>query len=117
MTHSYCVFYRKQHRAAVLALDFPQPSCLATTSYDKKVREFDLRLPVSLLASHQEHRKPVLALASTENYLYSGGEDKTVCVWDRRTRKILQTVKVCVCILLYTGLMAYLLGILLTSVT
>lgn len=76
-------------------MDFPQPSCLVTSSYDKKVREFDLRVPVSLVADHQEHKKPVLAVASSEHYVYSGGEDKSVCVWDRRGRGILQTVKVC----------------------
>lgn len=75
-------------------MDFPQPSCLVTSSYDKKVREFDFRVPVSLVADHQEHKKPVLAVASSEHYVYSGGEDKTVCVWDRRGRGILQTVKV-----------------------
>ena len=84
----------KQHKAAVLALDFPQPSCLVTSCYDKRVREFDLRVPVSLVADHQEHKKPVLALASSEYYVYSGGEDKTVCVWDRRARSLLQTLKV-----------------------
>lgn len=65
-----------------------------TSSNDKKVREFDLRVPVSLVADHQEHKKPVLTLASSEHYVYSGGEDKSVCVWDRRARGVLQTVKV-----------------------
>lgn len=84
----------KQHRSAVLALQFPQPSCLVSTSYDKTVREFDLRVPISLVADHQEHKKPVLALATTENYVYSAGEDRTVCMWDRRSRNILQSQKV-----------------------
>ena len=93
-TQFVIVVHRKQHRGAVLALAFPQPSCLVTGCNDKKVREFDLRVPVSLVADHQEHKKPVLSLASSEDYVYSGGEDKTVCVWDRRGRGVPQTVKV-----------------------
>ena len=91
---SVTVIHRKQHRAAVLALAFPQPNTLVTSSYDKSVREFDLRVPVSLVADHREHKKAVLTLACSEDYVYSGGEDKAVCVWDRRGRGVLQTVKV-----------------------
>ena len=66
-----------------------------TSSVDKGVREFDLRIPVSLVTDHQEHSRPVMALTCSENYVYSGGEDKTLCVWDRRSQSVLQTLRVC----------------------
>ena len=66
-----------------------------TSSVDKRVREFDLRISVSLVTDHQEHSRPVMALTCSENYVYSGGEDKTLCVWDRRSQSVLQTLRVC----------------------
>ena len=72
----------------------PQQNCLVSTSIDKTVREFDLRVPVSLVAEHSEHKRSVLALACSDTCVYTGGEDKKVCVWDRRSQNILQTVKV-----------------------
>ena len=79
---------------AVLSLSQPHRDCLVSGSYDRTVREFDLRVPVSLSAEHHEHKGPVVSLACSGDYVYTGGEDRRVCVWDRRTRQILQTVKV-----------------------
>ena len=53
-----------------------------------------MRVPVSLVADHQEHTGPVLGLTCSKNYVYSGGEDKKLCVWDRRARSVLQTLRV-----------------------
>ena len=55
----------------------PQSNLLVTCSADKTVREFDLRVPVSLLANHQRHRHVVVGVACSESYVYSGGEDKS----------------------------------------
>ena len=85
---------RKKHKAAVLSLAIPQPNSLVTCNVDKHVREFDLRTPVSLVAEHCVHRRSVLALACSEQCVYSGGEEGSVCVWDRRSRQVLQTLKV-----------------------
>ena len=91
--------HRHQHKAAVLCLAMPQPNVLASGSYDKQVRVLDMRMPVSVVASHQEHSRPVLCLAATEHHLYTGSEDKSVCVWDRRAERLLQRIKVCtVCV-------------------
>jgi hypothetical protein len=87
------VHVRKQHKAAILSLALPEPNTLVSTTYDKRVKEFDLRMPPSLVAEHTEHRAPVLALACSDSYVYTGGEDKCVCVWDRRSHQVLQTVK------------------------
>ena len=88
--------HRHQHKAAVLCLAMPQPNVLASGSYDKQVRVLDMRVPVSVVSSHQEHSRPVLCLAVTEHHLYTGSEDKSVCVWDRRAERLLQRIKVCV---------------------
>lgn len=86
---------RKKHKAAVLSLALPNANTLITTCHDKAVREFDLRTPISVVADHRRHKKAVLALAVNGQYVYTGGEGNTVCVWDRRSRDILQNVKVC----------------------
>ena len=78
----------------MLSLHMPQPAVLVSGCHDKHVREFDLRIPISVVNGHQEHAKPVLCLAATEQYVYSGSEDKTVCVWDRRAQQQLQKIKV-----------------------
>ena len=67
-----------------------------SASYDKNVRLFDLRVPISEVASYKEHSKPVLCVAATDRYIYSGSEDKSLCVWDRRAQSQLQKIKVTV---------------------
>ena len=90
----FFVRVRKQHRAAILSLALPEPNTLVSTTYDKRVKEFDLRMPPSLVAEHTEHRAPVLALACSDSYVYTGGEDRDVCVWDKRSHQVLQTMQV-----------------------
>ena len=85
---------RNLHKAAVLSLDIPQRDVLVSASYDKTVRELDIRTPVSIHSSHTQHTKPVLSLTTTDRYIYSASEDKTVCVWDRRGQGELQRVLV-----------------------
>ena len=84
------------HKSAVLCLDMPEENTLVSGSYDKNVRLFDLRVPISEMASYKEHSKPVLCLAATDRYIYSGSEDKSLCVWDRRAQSQLQKIKVIV---------------------
>ena len=86
--------FRKFHKGAVLCLSIPEPNSLVTCGVDRRVREFDMRVPVSLVADHHEHTGPVLGLTCSKNYVYSGGEDKKLCVWDRRARSVLQTLRV-----------------------
>ncbi len=83
----------------MLSLHVPQQGTLVSGSWDKHVRMFDLRMPVSVVADHCEHSKPVLCLTTSGDYVYSGSEDKTVCVWDRRAQQLLQKVRVCPCLL------------------
>ena len=65
-----------------------------TGCFDKQIREFDVRKPISQTSTLSGHRGPVLCLGSTGHYVFSASDDKTVCVWDRRTLKRLQKVTV-----------------------
>ncbi|CAI8052426.1 F-box/WD repeat-containing protein 9 [Geodia barretti] len=76
----------KQHRAAILSLALPEPNTLVSTTYDKRVKEFDLRMPPSLVAEHMstEHQfwpSPVPTATSTPEertgVCVSGTEDLT----------------------------------------
>jgi len=58
----------------------------------------DLRLPVSVTCHHKTHRRSVLCVAAIHNYVYSGSEDKNVCVWDVRKQEMLEQISVSVCV-------------------
>ena len=87
--------FSKRHKAAILGVAFPEPQLILTSSSDKHVRSFDLRdrdgsSPVrNELYVRQpdvigEHSKAVLCVAANGYYVYSGSEDRTVKLWDRR---------------------------------
>ena len=78
-----------------MGVAFPERQLILTSSSDKHVRGFDLRdrdgsSPVrDRLYVRQpdiigEHSKAVLCVAASGNYVYSGSEDRTVKLWDRR---------------------------------
>ena len=67
---------------------------LISSCYDKRVRVMDLRTPVSVQHTHQEHSKPVLCVTASNGVVYSGSEDKTLCAWDLRTQRLLQKIQV-----------------------
>ena len=87
--------FSKRHKAAILGVAFPEPQLILTSSSDKHVRGFDLRdrdgsspfrdgLYVRQPDVIGEHSKAVLCVAASGNYVYSGSEDRTVKLWDRR---------------------------------
>ena len=82
------------HKAAVLSLHIPARDQLISSCYDKYVRVMDLRTPVSVQHSYKEHSKPVLCVAAANGVVYSGSEDKTLCVWDLRAQRLLQKLQV-----------------------
>lgn len=85
---------RGHHKAAVLSLCIPERDQLISSCYDKHVRVMDLRTPVSVQHFHQEHSKPVLCVAASNGVIYSGSEDRTLCVWDLRGQRLLQKLQV-----------------------
>merc|ERR1712159_402200 len=60
--------------------------CVATCSFDQKVRVFDMR-DKSVVANLQEHFDDVIGIDFCENkrWLASGSDDGYVCVWDSRS--------------------------------
>ena len=88
------LFCRGHHRAAVLSLCMSARDQLISSCYDKHVRVMDLRTPVSVQQFHQHHSRPVLSVAATDRVVYSGSEDKTLCVFDLRARGLLQKLQV-----------------------
>ena len=78
-----------------MGVAFPERHLILTSSSDKHVRGFDLRdrggsspfrdgLYVRQPDVIGEHSKAVLCVAASGNYVYSGSEDRTVKLWDRR---------------------------------
>ncbi|XP_071799264.1 F-box/WD repeat-containing protein 9-like [Asterias amurensis] len=63
-------------------------------AYDKHVYVFDKRdRNEGSTLKLRMHKKPVLAIASDENYIISGSEDSTINVFDRRAAKTYKTIK------------------------
>lgn len=85
---------RKEHKAAVLGLHLGSPDVLVSACQDKHVRVMDLRAPFTVSAQHRTHQSSVLCVAAAEHYIYSGGEDKKLHVWDLRNSKLLQKIQV-----------------------
>ena len=85
---------RGHHKAAVLSLCIPERDQLISSCYDKHVRVMDLRTPGSVQHFHHEHSKPVLCVAASNGVVYSGSEDKTLCVWDLRAQRLMQKLQV-----------------------
>ena len=98
---------RGHHKAAVLSLCIPTRDQLISSCYDKHVRVMDLRTPVSVQQSHQHHSKPVLCVAGKDTLVYSGSEDKSLCVWDLRAQRLLQKLQVYKSIHAYATVMCF----------
>lgn len=81
-----CTNTFEYHPAAVLAICC-QNGVLTTGCYDKKVRRFDTRSN-SVIFEKSYHKKPVLSLQMTENFIFSGSEDQTVAIFDIRADKL-----------------------------
>ena len=54
----------------------------------------DLRTPVTVTAYHRTHRRSVLCVSASSNYVFSGGEDRLLCVWDIRKTAVLDQITV-----------------------
>ncbi|NP_001088573.1 F-box and WD repeat domain containing 9 S homeolog [Xenopus laevis] len=79
-------------RAAILSLAF-QPDILVAGSYDKRVSVYDPRASKPLIKSGKIHSSPVLCLAADEHHIMSGGEDRTLVVFDRRANAVSQRIQ------------------------
>ncbi|XP_063302031.1 F-box/WD repeat-containing protein 9 [Pelobates fuscus] len=79
-------------RAAVLCLAL-LPDILVAGSYDKRVSVYDPRASNPLIRSRKIHSSPVLSLVADERHIVSGGEDRTLVVFDRRANAVLQRIQ------------------------
>uniref|UniRef100_A0A8C5PSC9 F-box and WD repeat domain containing 9 n=1 Tax=Leptobrachium leishanense TaxID=445787 RepID=A0A8C5PSC9_9ANUR len=79
-------------QAAVLCLAF-LPDILVAGSYDKRVSVYDPRASSPLIRSRKIHSSPVLSLVADDRHIVSGGEDRTLVVFDRRTNSVLQRIQ------------------------
>ncbi|XP_075433706.1 F-box/WD repeat-containing protein 9 isoform X3 [Ascaphus truei] len=79
-------------RAAVLCLAF-LPDILVAGSYDKRVSVYDPRASNPLIKSRKIHSSPVLSLVADDRHIVSGGEDRTLVVFDRRANAVLQRMQ------------------------
>ncbi|XP_014218480.1 F-box/WD repeat-containing protein 9-like [Copidosoma floridanum] len=66
----------------------------ATGSYCKNIVVFDSRSGYKPIANYQPHHRAVIRLAMNSNYIISASEDKTVNIWDHRTRKSITSVMI-----------------------
>ena len=62
-------------------------------SYDKKVYHMDPRCS-TVIAEKKYHQKPILCLAANNNYIVTGSEDSTICIYDRRADSVLKKILV-----------------------
>lgn len=84
----------KGHSDCVYALDFsPDGGILASSSYDRMIRLWDVRTGAGLGAL-EEHNGPIYSIAflPSGNELVSASADGTVKVWDVATRRRLVTL-------------------------
>lgn len=79
-------------RAAILCLAY-LPDILVAGSYDKRVSMYDPRASNPLIKSRRLHSSPVLSLVADDRHIVSGGEDRTLVVFDRRVNAVLQTIQ------------------------
>eukprot|EP00889_Picochlorum_renovo_P005446 jgi/Picre1/32476/NNA_007822.t1 len=79
------------HDEIVWALE-KKGNSLVTASADSTVRIWDIS---SKRCTHvlEDHRRPVLSLASTDDYIFSGSYDYTVRVWDWATQRRVATLR------------------------
>ncbi|GIY03408.1 hypothetical protein CEXT_794941 [Caerostris extrusa] len=76
----------------ILCLAFSHNS-LASGCYGRSVSLFDPRVSLQPVLQHIHHKKPVICIASDEKFIISGSEDKTVVVYDKTARKVLNTIQ------------------------
>lgn len=91
-TNGTCANTFNYHPAAVLTICC-ENSIHTTGCYDKKIRRFDTRSGKVVMESLY-HKKPVLSLLKTDNYIFSGSDDRTVGIFDIRADKLLTRLRV-----------------------
>ncbi|XP_046752012.1 F-box/WD repeat-containing protein 9-like [Diprion similis] len=71
----------------------PHLGLFACGSYCKTVLVFDPRSR-SQVATYQPHQRAIVRLTMNSNYILTASEDKTLSIWDHRSRKTVKTIKI-----------------------
>ncbi|KAL3869197.1 hypothetical protein ACJMK2_041907 [Sinanodonta woodiana] len=80
-------------KSALLGL-YMEPNFIAAAGYDKKLYLVDPRAPEAEMTIKRYHKQPILCIAADKNYVITGSEDKTICVFDRRTGSLQKRLEV-----------------------
>ncbi|XP_076283055.1 F-box/WD repeat-containing protein 9 isoform X2 [Lasioglossum baleicum] len=90
----------------------PELTLFATGSFFKTVLVYDTRSGSTPMITYEPHRGAVMKLVMNSEFIVSASEDKTVSVWDLRTRKVInhftitQSFPMCICMqkdVIYVG--------------
>ncbi|XP_069700285.1 F-box/WD repeat-containing protein 9-like isoform X4 [Periplaneta americana] len=81
-----------QCRTAALSL-VCTANLVAAGTFLKSVMLFDTRVGECQISSYTAHRRAVLALSMSGNFIVSASEDQTLAVWDQRAGKVLKQLK------------------------
>ncbi|KOC64775.1 F-box/WD repeat-containing protein 9, partial [Habropoda laboriosa] len=72
----------------------PDSGLFATGSFCKIIFVFDPRSGYRPIATYKPHKKAVITLAMSSNFLLSASEDKTVSIWDQRAGRTMKNVTI-----------------------
>ncbi|OAD56971.1 F-box/WD repeat-containing protein 9, partial [Eufriesea mexicana] len=72
----------------------PDLALFATGSFCRTILVCDSRLDYQPIIEYQPHTRAVISLAMSSHFILSASEDRTVCIWDQRARKIMKSVTI-----------------------
>jgi WD40 repeat protein len=72
----------------------PEQTLFAAGSYNKTVYVFDSRSGHMPIRHYKAHSRAVIKMTMNSEYIISVSDDKTMTVWDQRTRRIMKSITV-----------------------
>ncbi|XP_076657532.1 F-box/WD repeat-containing protein 9 isoform X2 [Halictus rubicundus] len=115
LTESGLVPFKTYEMAAGALLSLamcPELSLLAAGSFFKTVLIYDTKSGSTPIVTYEPHRGAVVKVVMNSEFIVSTSEDKTVSVWDLRTRKVInnftitESFPMCICMqkdVIYVG--------------
>ncbi|KAK1118446.1 hypothetical protein K0M31_015144 [Melipona bicolor] len=72
----------------------PELALFATGSFCKTILVFDPRLNYQPIIKYRPHKRAVIRLAMSSNFILSASEDRTVSIWDQRASRTMKNVTI-----------------------
>ncbi|XP_043254943.1 F-box/WD repeat-containing protein 9-like isoform X1 [Colletes gigas] len=72
----------------------PELPLFATGSFCRTVLVFDTRLGCNPIVKFQPHKRAVIRLSMSSNFILSASEDRTVAIWDQRAGRLMKNVTI-----------------------